>query len=119
VGPKFLLKAQGVYYKADPYWKISSCFHFSLWSCEVSYLSEIIRLHYFFYISISVNIHSIFWIYFMMKVNIAWADQYFFYNFTEQMTAHMYTHISVPSGTGNGVLCCSFTLTLQKPQRAF
>jgi len=48
VGPKFLLKAQGVYYKADPYWKISSCFHFSLWSCEVSYLSEIIRLHYFF-----------------------------------------------------------------------
>jgi len=55
----------------------------------------------------------------MMKVNIAWADQYFFYNFTEQMTAHMYTHISVPSGTGNGVLCCSFTLTLQKPQRAF
>jgi len=48
VGPKFLLKAQGVYYKADPYWKISSCFHFSLWSCEVSYLSEIIRLRYIF-----------------------------------------------------------------------
>lgn len=91
--------------------------------CKVSFLSVAAVFLYFHFSEHTQYILNPLYISFSSEmVNIAWADRYSFYNFTEQMTAHIHTHthahIGVPSGTGNGVLCSSSTLTLQKPQRA-
>ncbi len=94
--------------------------------CEVFFLSDtqpqttVIFLYFHFCEHAQYILNPLYISFSSEMVNIALADRYFFYNFTEQMTAHIHTHahISVPSGTGNGVLCSSSTLTLQKPQRA-